>query len=127
MEDIVKIELSASGRRKGQSSAVDLNLPDGTSVQLKTSHVSRDEITCTYEGTEDVDAILVLNVDTDNRKIGVLYYGPFKPFISHINAVTRVLPKDGHILPKKSVVTEAQEKFGYQQFKSVHHAVEQFI
>lgn len=127
MEEIIKIEFSGRPRSKVQSTAVDLNLPDGTTVQVKTSHISRKEITCTYTGNENVDLILVLDVDTDNRKIYVLYYGPFKPFINYINERTKLLPKDGHILPKKSVVREAQQKFGYTAFTKIRHPIEDFI
>lgn len=127
MEEIVKIEFSGTQRNKNQPTAVDLNLPDGTTMQVKTSHISRNEITCTYTGKEEVDIMLVLDVDVDNRKIYILYHGPFKKFINHINAVTRVLPKDGHTLPKKSVVAEAQQKFGYSKFTRVRHPIEDFL
>jgi hypothetical protein len=127
MEEIVKIEFSGRPRTNSQSTAVDLVLPNGSTMQVKTSHVSRNEITCTYAGTENVDTMLVLNVDTANRKIYILYHGPFKQFVTHINAVTRALPKDGHITPKKSVVVEAQEKFGYSEFSATRHLIEEFL
>jgi len=127
MEEILKIEWAGTPRKKHQSKAVDFNLPDGTSVQLKTSHCSRKEITCTYTGTEKVDKMLVVDVNTDTKQPYVLYYGPFKEFVKYSNSHSRVLPKDGHIMIKKSIIARANKMYGTTDFASNPHILDLFI
>ena len=102
IEECILLEFNAMRRKHGQSSAVDLNLPNGKTMQVKSSNSHRKQITCTYSGEESVDYILILDVNIERRKLYVLYHGPFKEFIKHVNSKTRILPKDNHMMPKKS-------------------------
>lgn len=112
IEECLRLEFNATSKTKHQDYSVDFNLPDGKTLQLKTSIYSRKQITCTYTGNEDVDMMLILNVIPSKKKLLVLYYGPFKQFIAHVNKHTKVLPKDNHMMPKKSLVMEANDLFG---------------
>lgn len=113
------------------SSAVDIVLPDGRTVQVKTTGWNRPDITCTYDGNEDVDLLLVLEINKSCTEVYVLFMGPFGEFINTVNSDPLVIKrrqiKDGHRFIPKSLVMELQKKIGISVSNFPKHNADDFF
>lgn len=115
-EAILRSIWNGTKKRKGDNDAVDLVLPNGKTVQIKTTSEIHTEVSCTYSGTENVDLIAILEPSKDYTKVKLLYMGPFKEFIEEVNKQTRVMGWDNKRRPSKALIKELQLKYGIPEF-----------
>ena len=102
-------------RKVVKSKAVDIVLPDGRTVQVKTTNEINKEVTCTYTGQEPVDMMIILELNKSFTEISLLYCGPFKPFILKVNEHSVEKAKDNHRSVKKDIIKTTQKLFGFSE------------
>lgn len=97
---------------KNRPPGVDLTLPNGKTLQVKSCNEKRPTVTCTYEGDERVDLLVILEFDRLYSDVRVLYFGPFADFITEVNKHTKVMKKDNHRTPSKKLIRRLDSLFG---------------
>lgn len=115
-EAILRCAWNATKKKKGHGDAVDLVLPDGKTVQVKTVSEMHTEVSCTYSGDEQVDYIAILEPNSEYTAVKILYMGPFKEFIHEVNMHTRIMGWDNKRRPTKILIKELQLKYGLPEF-----------